>query len=80
VSSRTSTHQPSRAAVDAARERILVRRRNALMILGGLVFVTLVLALVTGSVLVLLLNLIADVGLAIYIAYLLQLKQGRGVG
>lgn len=77
MTSQTSTEQPSRSAVSAARERILARRRNALLVLGGLVLATLVLALVTGSVLVLVLSLLADVGLAAYVAYLLRLKQGR---
>jgi len=77
VTSQTPTQQPSRAAVNAARERVLVRRRNALLILGGMVMATLVLALLTGSLLVLVLNLAVDVGLAVYIAYLLQLKQAR---
>lgn len=77
MTSQTPTQQPSRAAVNAARERVLVRRRNALLILGGMVMATLVLALLTGSLLVLVLNLAVDVGLAVYIAYLLQLKQAR---
>lgn len=78
MTSQTPTQSTSTPVANPAREQILVRRRNALLILGGLVVVTLVLAIVTGSVVVLLLNLVADVGLAVYVAYLLQLKQGRG--
>lgn len=70
-----TTHPREDHAAQAVRERILARRRNALVVLGGLVVVTMLLAILTGSVLVLVVSLVADVALAAYIAYLLQIKQ-----
>lgn len=63
------------AAVRSQRDQVLARRRMALMGLAGLAVVTLIVAIVTGSWAILVLNLIADVALAGYIAVLLQIKQ-----
>ncbi|MFQ5948609.1 MAG: hypothetical protein ACE5KX_07100 [Acidimicrobiia bacterium] len=63
-----------------ARKRVLARRRNALLILGGLAVITLVAAILTSSWAVLVVNLIVDALLAAYIAALLQIKQQRGMG
>jgi hypothetical protein len=60
------------------REHVLARRRLALMALGALVPVTLVIAIITGSLMFLVINLIADVLIAGYVAMLLQIKQGQG--
>ena len=56
---------------------MLARRRIALIGLAVAVPVTLAAALFTGSVPMLVLNLIVDVILAGYIAMLLQIKQGQ---
>lgn len=61
------------------RERVLARRRLALIVLAALVPVTLVLAIVTGSMVLLILNLITDVLIAVYVALLLQIKQAQGI-
>ena len=60
------------------RERVLARRRLALVVLVALVPVTLVVAIVTGSMALLIVNLVADVLIAIYVALLLQIKQSQG--
>lgn len=62
----------------SARERVLARRRNALIGLGIAVIATLVAAIITGSVVLLVVSLIVDVALAGYIAMLLQIKQNSG--
>lgn len=61
----------------SARDRVLARRRMALIALVVAVPATLALALFTGSVPILILNLVVDVILAGYIAMLLQIKQGQ---
>lgn len=63
-----------------ARQQVLARRRLALIVLGAAVPLTLILALITGSTLLLFLNLAVDVALAGYIAMLLQIKQAQQGG
>ena len=60
------------------RERVLARRRLALIVLVALVPVTLILAIVTGSMMLLVVNLAADLLIAVYVAMLLQIKQSQG--
>lgn len=60
------------------RERVLARRRMALIILIVLVPITLVAAIMTGSILILVVNLVADVLIAVYVAMLLLIKQSQG--
>jgi uncharacterized protein (DUF2062 family) len=62
----------------SVRQQVLARRRFALIGLVAAVPLTLALALFTGSVPFLILNLIVDVVLAGYIAMLLQIKQSQG--
>ena len=59
---------------------MLARRRMALVTLGVLAIGTLAIAIITGSLPILVLSLIVDVMLAGYIAILLQIKQGRPTG
>lgn len=59
----------------SAREQVLARRRNALVAIVFLAIATLAAAIVTGSVALLFVSLVVDVGLAGYIAMLLQIKQ-----
>ncbi len=73
----TSQRVPVRSEAPSARERVLARRRNALVGLGFAAVATLVLAILTGSVFVLMLSLLVDVALAAYIAVLLQIKQSQ---
>jgi hypothetical protein len=84
VTTRQRTAEPRRAAIGPApaaeRQRVLARRRMALVTLGVLAIGTLALAIITGSLPILILSLIVDVMLAGYIAILLQIKQGRPVG
>lgn len=63
----------------AERERILARRRLALIVLIALVPVTLVAAIITGSMVLLIVNLVADLLIAVYVAMLLQIKQTQGM-
>jgi len=51
------------------------RRRDVLLVLAGLVAVTLLAALVTRSVPMFLLNLLADAALVAYVYMLVQMKQ-----
>ena len=67
-----------RQMASSARQKVLSRRRLALIALVVAVPLTLALALFTGSVPFLILNLVIDVILAGYIAMLLQIKQGQG--
>lgn len=60
------------------RERVLARRRMALIVLVVLVPITLVAAIVMGSFPLLIVNLVADVLIALYVAMLLQIKQTQG--
>ena len=64
--------------VRSPRERVLARRRLALVLLGILVPVTLGIALYTGSVAFLIVTLVVDLILAGYIAMLLSIKQSQG--
>ncbi len=57
------------------RERILARRRLALIVLVVAVPATLIAAILTGSTLFLIINLVMDVVIAGYVALLLQIKQ-----
>ena len=68
---------PRRPPGGSARQQVLARRRIALIGLVVAVPVTLALALFTGLVSMLILNLVIDVILAGYIAMLLQIKQGQ---
>jgi hypothetical protein len=75
---RVAARPPSAGPVMDEREQVLARRRLTLIILILLVPVTLVAAIVTGSTVVLVLNLLADVLIAVYVAMLLQIKQTQG--
>ncbi len=57
------------------RDRLLARRRLALVALMAAVPITLIAAILTGSTLFLLINLVVDVLIAGYVALLLQIKQ-----
>ncbi|HSM01343.1 MAG TPA: hypothetical protein VK960_02730 [Acidimicrobiia bacterium] len=77
----TQPRRPSprpRPSGGSARQQVLARRRIALIGLIVAVALTLAIALFTGSVLMLIINLVIDVVLAGYIAMLLQIKQGKG--
>lgn len=72
---RAASRPPSAGYAMGERERVLARRRMALIALVVLVPITLVAAIVTGSMLILVVNLVADVLIAVYVAMLLQIKQ-----
>jgi uncharacterized membrane protein len=59
------------------REQVLARRRFALIGLGAAVPLTLIVAIVTGSIPLLVVNIVVGLALAGYIALLLQLKQAQ---
>lgn len=59
------------------RDQVLARRRAALVALGILVPVSLAAALITGSRLLLIVNLLVDVVVGGYIAMLLHIKQSQ---
>ena len=59
------------------RDRVLARRRTALIVLGVAVVGTLAAAIITGSWPILAISLIVDVALAAYVAILLQIKQRK---
>ena len=84
VTARQRTAAPRPAAptgmAGVQRQRVLARRRLALVTLGALAILTLAIAIITGSTPILILSLIIDVLLAGYIAILLQIKQGRPMG
>jgi len=63
----------------SARNQVLARRRFALIGLVLGVLATLIAALLTGSVMILIINLVIDVVLAGYIAMLLQIKQSQAI-
>lgn len=69
--------RPSGRQSDASRQAVLARRRSALIALGFGAVLTLVAAIVTGSVVLLVLTLVFDVLLALYVAVLLQVKQRK---
>ena len=58
-----------------AREKVLARRKAALMGLGVAAVASLVAAVVTGSSALLVVTLLVDLALALYISMLLQIKQ-----
>ncbi len=62
----------------ARRRQVLARRRRALIGLVAAALTTLTIAIVTGSLLMLGLNLVVDMALAAYVAMLLQIKQFSG--
>ncbi len=68
------------AQADENRRKVLARRRFALIALGAGALISLVAAVVTGSLPLLIVTLVFDVLLAVYIAILLQVKQRRGTG
>lgn len=72
---RVAARPPAAGMRMGERERVLARRRLALIGFGVLVPVTLVLAILTGSIVLLMLNLLADLLIAGYVAMLLQIKQ-----
>ena len=74
---RASFDPPSPA--DLHRERVLARRRYALVTLAFLAIATLAGAIITGSWPILAASLVVDVLLAVYIAVLLQIKQRKQV-
>ncbi len=59
----------------AQRRRVLARRRRTLIALVAAAMGTLALAIVTGNIMFLGLNLLVDMALAAYIAMLLQIKE-----
>jgi hypothetical protein len=72
---RSVTAPPPQASAAEIRARVLARRKMALIALGAAVVVTLAGALLTGSTVLLIATLVADVALAGYIAMLLTIKQ-----
>lgn len=75
---RTRPASPSSGpALGGERERVLARRRLALIVLVVAVPASLVAAILTGSTLFLVVNLVFDVFIAGYVALLLQIKQGQ---
>ena len=62
------------------RERVLARRRVALVVLAAAVPISLVAAILTGSTTFLIINLVFDVLIAGYVAMLLQIKQSQEAG
>ncbi len=72
---------PGGLAVGGERERVLARRKLALVVLAVAVPITLAVAIVTDSTMFLIINLVFDLLVAGYVAMLLQIKQtqdGRG--
>ena len=74
---RSVTAPPPEATAAEIRARVLARRKMALIALGVAVIATLAGAVLTGSTLLLIATLVADVALAGYIAMLLTIKQRR---
>jgi len=64
-------------AMPGGRDRVLARRRLALIVLMAAVPATLIAAILTGSTLFLIVNLVFDVLIAGYVALLLQIKQAQ---
>ncbi len=62
------------------RERVLARRRLALVVLAAAVPISLVAAILTGSTTFLIVNLVFDLLIAGYVAMLLQIKQSQEAG
>lgn len=69
--------RPAPPRAPSARDGVLARRRMALLGLGVAVPVTLVLAIITGSVPLLIVNILIGVALAAYVAMLLSIKQSQ---
>jgi len=68
---------PGGAGMTGARESVLARRRLALIALAAAVPITLGAAIITGSTMFLIINLVFDLLIAGYVAMLLQIKQGQ---
>ena len=68
---------PGGAGMTGARESVLARRRLALIALVAAVPITLGAAIITGSTMFLIINLVFDLLIAGYVAMLLQIKQGQ---
>lgn len=69
--------RPARVGQVAARDRVLARRRLALIGLASAVAITLIGAIATGSRALFILNIVVDLALAGYVALLLNIKQQR---
>jgi hypothetical protein len=69
--------RPLQARVSSPREQVLARRRLALLGLAAAIPVTLVVAIVTGSVPLLIVNIVVGILFAGYVAMLLQIKQNQ---
>jgi hypothetical protein len=74
-----SPSQPVAAATASAMTPAQKRRRDVLLILGGAAVATFLLALMAGSPLLWLLQLLADVMLGVYVFLLVQFKQRGSV-
>lgn len=68
---------PAGPAVGGERDRVLARRRLALVGLVAAVPISLAAALFTGSTMFLIINLVFDLLIAGYVAMLLQIKQAQ---
>ena len=77
VATRSPTYGDEAQQAGGHRERVLARRRIALIVLGVAVIGTLAGAIITGSWPILAVSLVVDVALAAYVAVLLQIKQGK---
>jgi hypothetical protein len=64
-------------AMTGDRDNVLARRRLALIVLVAAVPITLVAAIITGSTMFLIINLVVDLLIAGYVAMLLQIKQAQ---
>ncbi len=80
----TDPRQRNRPAVSTSdlamageRERVLARRRLALIVLVAAAPLTLAAAIFTGSTMFLIINLVFDLLIAGYVALLLQIKQAQ---
>jgi len=68
---------PGGTGMTGARESVLARRRLALIALVAAVPITLGAAIITGSTMFLIINLVFDLLIAGYVAMLLQIKQSQ---
>lgn len=71
---------PGGGPAPTPREQVLARRRMALLALGAAVPITLILAIVMNSVPLLVVNIVAGLVLAGFVAMLLQIKQAQQRG
>jgi len=78
VATRSPTYGDEAQPTGGHRDRVLARRRTALVVLGVAVIGTLAGAIITGSWPILAVSLVVDVALAAYVALLLQIKQRKG--